>query len=128
MANPLLLAYNLDETTLRQLEALCLKQRIGFCAVPRDQFSLPIGILAGIPVAARPACSPQSGFCEPMLVMCHMLSPQLDAFLAGMRKDGIPRIALKAVMTPSNVAWNAMQLRNELSAEHEAMQRSARRK
>ena len=123
MAEPILLAYNLDAGTASRLKALCQRQQIRYRPVTALEYGVPIGALAGIPVRARAAAAPVSGFSDPMLVMCHMLSPQLDAFLQGMRADGIPRIALKAVLTPANVSWDSRQLRDELTREHEAVQK-----
>ena len=56
-----------------------------------------------------------------MLVMCNLDEPRFKAFLAALRSTGMPSIPLKAVLTPTNVAWNAFQLHEELSREHEAM-------
>lgn len=122
MAEPMLLTYNINPLTEAGLAALCQRQGIRLRRVGRDEYALPIGALAGIPVAnGKRAGSPT--FDDEMLVMCHMLSGQLDAFLQGMRDIGLPRIALKAVLTPSNVTWSSSQLRDELSREHAAMAR-----
>ena len=125
MARPLLLTYNLDSQTLDGLRALCQAQGIALRAVAPWECGQPIGALAGIPVKGAPSPA-DPGFREPMLVMCHMLSPQLDAFLEGMRRAGLPRIALKAILTPSNVTWSSRQLRDALAQEHAAMQRKHR--
>lgn len=125
MAEPLLLTYNLNPNTASLLGGLCRAQGIRLRPVEPREYALPIGALAGIPVSAGlPA--PASAFDDEMLVMCHMLSNQLDAFLQGMRVCGIPRIALKAVLTPTNVTWSSARLRGELIREHEAVQRQSR--
>lgn len=120
--SPLVLIYNLDAATEARLAALC--ERLGFCArrVQPWEYGQPIGTLAGLPAGKNAALSVEA-FSEPMLVMCHMLSPQLDAFLQAMRDVGIPRVALKAVLTPNNVAWNSAKLRDDLAREHEAMRK-----
>jgi len=41
-----------------------------------------------------------------------------------MNIPGLPSIPLKAVLTPSNMKWTAVQLHNELKNEHEAFRRS----
>lgn len=122
MAEPMILAYNLDSMMASRLGALCQSQGIRLRPVAPREYALPVGALAGIPVSAPPKASPVMGFREPMLVLCHILSPQLDALLAGMREAGLPRVALKAVLTPYNVAWSSIQLRDELMHEHEAVQ------
>ncbi len=121
MAQPLLLIYNLDAPTEARLNALCDRQGIRVRRVEPWQFALPIGALAGIPAGGVAAPMAGEAFADPMLVMCHMLSPQLDAFLRGMRDEGLPRVALKAVLTPDNVAWSSRRLRDELAREHEAI-------
>ena len=121
MAEPLVLTYNLDTRTAAGIGALCRKQQIGFHPVRRDEYGLPIGALAGIPVSGPKSVPLPAGFDDPMLVMCHMLSSQLDAFLQGMRNEGIPRIGLKAVLTPANVAWDSCRLHDELARERAAI-------
>lgn len=122
MAEPLLLIYNPSPDALVKLRALCDALRIRCRLVKPEEYALPIGALAGIPAAASAANAPQAGFDETMLVICHMLSDQLDALLAGLRQFGV-RVALKAVLTPSNIAWSSRQLRDELAREHAAMRR-----
>ena len=125
MAQPLLLTYNLKAGTAAGLEAICRAQGILVRAVEPKEYGLPIGALAGIPVArpsnAGAAVAPT--FDDEMLVMCHMMSNELDAFLQAMREAGMPRIGLKAVLTPVNVLWNSTDLHSELAREHASMQR-----
>ena len=121
MAAPLILCYNLDAESLQRLRAVCEAQGLQIKAVAPWEYGAPIGALAGIPMQKGPANRALAGFTDPMLLMCHLLSPQLDAFLQGMRAYGVPRIALKAVLTPSNVTWTSCRLRDELAREHEAM-------
>ena len=125
MARPLLLTYNLKPGTVAGLDRICRDLGIRVRRIDRDEYALPIGALAGIPVVrpsnAEAAAAPP--FDDEMLVMCHMMSNELDAFLQGMRDEGIPRIPLKAVLTPSNITWTSRQLRDELAREHEAFRK-----
>ncbi len=120
MAQPLLLTYNIEAPVEARLAVLCRGQGIRVRAVKSWEYDLPIGALAGIPMGKAAAPLAVDAFSDPMLVMCHMLSPQLDAFLQGMRDADIPRVPLKAVLTPSNITWSSRQLRDELAREHEA--------
>jgi hypothetical protein len=125
MAKPLLLTYNLKPGTAAGLSKICGDLGIRVREVGRDEYALPIGALAGIPVArpssAEAPASPP--FDDEMLVMCHMMTNELDAFLRAMREAGMPRIDLKAVLTPINVLWNSIDLHSELAREHASMQR-----
>ena len=122
MAGPLLLTYNLDARTDARLRALCQKLHLRYRAVLPEEYGETLGALAGIPTKAADVPGPLASFSDPMLVMCHFLNTQFNAFLQGMRADGI-RVPLKAVLTPSNVAWNAFELHDELAREHEAIQK-----
>ncbi len=125
MARPLLLTYNLKPSTVAGLDRICQDLGIRVRRVDHNEYALPIGALAGIPVArpsnAEAAAAPP--FDDEMLVMCHMMSNELDAFLQAMREAGMPRIGLKAVLTPVNVLWNSTDLHSELAREHASMQR-----
>ena len=127
MNGPLVLTYNLDALTDAGVRAVCRAQGIRVRAVAPSEYALPVGALAGIPVAPRPEAAPPDRFGDAMLVMCHMLSPQLDAFLQGLRDGGVPRVALKAILTPFNVGWNSAQLRDELARERDAVREGGKR-
>ena len=127
MAQPLLLTYNLKPDTAAGLDMICRRLGIRVRTVGPEEYALPIGTLAGLPMAGTSADNPTPApaFDDEMLVMCLMLSDALDAFLKALREAGI-RIPLKAVLTPVNVAWNSTALRAELAREHSEMQRRAR--
>ena len=58
---------------------------------------------------------------EEVLVMKNFTSSRIDALLYGLRKAGVPKIALKAIITESNSKWTFYQLYEELKEEHAAM-------
>ena len=55
-----------------------------------------------------------------MLIFHNFTEPQLDAFLAEIRRAG--GVRLKAVVTPTNASWCISALYRELEAEHAAIQ------
>ena len=122
--NSLLLTYNLDTLTDTRLRVLCRRLSIRVRAVAPEEYGEAVGALAGIPTAKAAEDAPQGAFHDRMIVMCNLLSPQFNALLRGMRDEGVPRIDLKCVLTPTNVAWNSFQLREELAREHEAMKQA----
>ena len=67
----------------------------------------------GAAVPAAPA--------EPALVLSGFSRQRLDALLAALKRSGVPFIAHKAMLTPTNVSWTFAQLCEELSREHRAV-------
>ena len=65
----------------------------------------------GTAVPAAPA--------EPALVLSGFSRQRLDALLAALKRAGVPFIAHKAMLTPTN--WTFAQLCQELSREHQAV-------
>ena len=56
-----------------------------------------------------------------MLVLKQFSSRRIDELLLNLRKAGVPRISLKAVLTEHNCGWTFYALYNELREEHEKM-------
>lgn len=118
MALETVLMYNCggDEwSTLRQI-FLMLGVRIQ--AVEAEQYGLPLEAL----LVHSPDRAPVSEeFSDPMLVFCAMERDRLDQLLSAMHRAQLPRIHLKAMLTPTNRAWTSQQLWTELRREHQAM-------
>lgn len=64
---------------------------------------------------------------EEMLVLKQFSGKRLDELLLNLRRAGVPRIALKAVLTEHNAKWPFYQLYEELKAEHAQMNQPERR-
>lgn len=60
---------------------------------------------------------------EEMLVMKGFTGRRVDELLMNLRKAGVPKINLKAVVTESNCPWTFCKLYEEIKEEHEAMSR-----
>ena len=119
MSTPTVLAYNLAPERAGRIRTLCAIHRLRMVTVPPEQFGEAVGTAAGILPAQPPA--PVETFGDEMLVLCQLPEQTLQNFLHGFRKAGIPPVALKAVLTPTNAGWNARQLWEELRKEHAAM-------
>ena len=106
----------------------------------KSQYLTSIGNLAGLPIPAvfpeasdvqngdtnlsdspQAAASMPQDFTDEMLVFCGFTGQLLDTFLLEFKKNRIPRIALKAVLTEQNLLWNSYALHDELAKEHRAM-------
>ena len=126
MNDAMVFSVNLDGERHAMLQSVCDSLGIILKPVPREAFGLPLGALLGMPAARLAGAAEDSGFDDPMLLLCGLEEPTFSAFLQALRRSGLPRIDLKAVLTPTNVAWTAVQLRNELLREHEQMRRASR--
>ena len=121
---PTVLTYNLSGERSSRLRLICLRLNLHVRVVSPSEYGLPIGALAGLlpPGGAVPA----DPFFDEMLVFSGFDSTLLDRFLKAIREEGIPGVALKAVLTPVNMYWNSARLHEEISREHEAMHYASR--
>ena len=60
---------------------------------------------------------------EEMLVMYGFTGRRIDELLAGLRKAGVPKVELKAIVTETNAGWTFYHLYEEIKEEHERMKR-----
>ena len=58
---------------------------------------------------------------DEVLVMHNFTSRRMDELFMGLRKAGVPRIPLKAVVTETNCRWSFYHLYEEIREEHEKM-------
>lgn len=117
---PMLLMYNLENEKGVRLRMICLKLKIRARGVKPEEYGQPVGALAGaLPPTSSPA--PAEGFSGEMLVFANFSEALLNRYLAELRAARMPGVALKAVLTPTNMHWNSAQLFEELGKEHEAM-------
>ncbi|MDO4555155.1 MAG: DUF3783 domain-containing protein [Lachnospiraceae bacterium] len=117
------LLYNIvDKSLQKKYQIVCLKLGIRVKAVKKEQLKEPVGALAGAKeVALHGEIYEGEGFVEPMMVMKGFGSARLDEFLLALKKDKIPKIDLKAVLTEYNKEWDSFQLYEELKKEHAVM-------
>ena len=115
------LLYQIKGTkTAALLKPVLLKLGIRVRIVEPEQYLQSIGFLAGNKAFAEsPEAYDGAGFDEPMMVMAGFSERKLDLFLTEMRRKKVPPIALKAIVTTQNQAWNSLQLYRELKEEHE---------
>ena len=119
MAVETVLMYNCNGEQWAKLHQIFLMLRVRIRLVEADQYGLTLEELLARKEEKRPV---EEEFHDPMLVFCGMTHEKLDHLLTTMERAGLPRIALKAVLTPTNGTWTSQQLWTELRREHEAMQ------
>lgn len=110
---------------LAKLKGTLVRLGVRIRMVKPSQTAQTVGYLAGLPDhEARPAADapliPQE-----MMVMRSFTESRMNQLFAAMRRAGIPRIDLKAVVTATNADWTFYALYEEIKKEHEQMRRTA---
>ena len=125
MATETVLMYNCSGEQWSKLRQIFLMLRVRIRPVEADQYGLTLEDLLGRSEEKAPV---EEEFSDPMLVFCNLPHEKLDHLLTAMGRAGLPRIALKAMLTPTNCTWTSQQLWTELRREHEAMQAQRQQK
>ena len=125
MAVETVLMYNCNDEQWAKLRQIFLMLRVRIRPVEADQYGLTLEELLGRSEEKTPV---EEEFSDPMLVFCNLPHEKLDHLLTAMGRAGLPRIALKAMLTPTNRTWTSQQLWTELRREHEAMQAQRQQK
>ena len=119
------LMYNCSGEQWAKLRQIFLMLRVRIRPVEAGQYGLTLEDLLGRSEEKVPV---EEKFSDPMLVFCNITHEKLDHLLTAMGRAGLPRIALKAMLTPTNRTWTSQQLWTELRREHEAMQAQRQQK
>lgn len=117
------LYYNPTPTeNVRLIKGVLVQMGVRIRNVTPEQTGQKIGYLAGLPgfeETISEGTPPPVG--EEMLVMKDFTGDRMDQFFLGLKKAGVPKIALKAVITETNSNWTLEQLYREIKDEHEKM-------
>ena len=111
MKQPVLLCYNLTGEKMQKIRLAAMRLKIRVRPVEKAEYAQTIAALCGAE-DAREAAYTGAGFEDEMLVMANF-----PAF----RRMSIAPVALKAMLTPTNAAWDSEKLHEELAGEHRAM-------
>ncbi len=106
----------------QQVESIAQKLRIRTVTVQPSQYAQSIGMLAGYAsaLAAAKVEAEETLPAEGVLVMCGVKNTHMNKLLEALRHNGL-EIPYKAVLTSTNLAWNALQLAHALKQEHNRM-------
>jgi hypothetical protein len=120
MKPPVLLSYNLQGERANQIRLTAMRLTVRFRPVAPEEYGQPLAALCGMePPAETPP--PAEAFTDEMLVLAHFSTDLLNRFLYAFRKDGVPPLALKAMLTETNMRWSSATLHAQLKEEHEAL-------
>ncbi len=117
------LLYNFSGERLQKAKAAVLLARAGARVVEKDSYGKRLGELVGAKGYETEVTSEYRDFDEELLVMSGFDRGDIDRLIAALRQTGVGRVALKAVVTPTNIDWNSSQLFYAVKADHEEMHR-----
>lgn len=117
--NKKILLFNIDSSKATLIKSLCGGMGIQPIVIYKNQYGEKIGALVGLNGFA-PSMTVYSGddIAGEMMIFCGFSSDELDEFLERYRESKIPPISLKAMVTPHNISWSAVELYRELTQEH----------
>ena len=119
----MVLYYNtVQNPNVAKLKGVLVRMGVRIKNITPEQVTQTVGYLAGLegyPESEMPEVLPVIE--EEMLVMRGFTSRRMDELLMNLRKAGVPKIALKAVVTESNCGWSFYHLYEEIREEHEKM-------
>ncbi len=111
-----------------KLKGVLVRMGVRIKNIQPEQVMQQVGYLAGVDgyqeaetpeIPEQPEVIPVMD--NEMMVMRGFSSRRMDELLLNLRKAGVPKIALKAVVTESNCGWTFYHLYEEIKEEHERM-------
>lgn len=121
-SNEVVLLYNFDVEKLNKIKFVLIRMGIKIKMITKEYYLQSIGYLVGIKGFEKSdEVYTEEGFQEEMLVMKGFSSSRIDELLKLLKKNGVQRIPLKAIITEYNQSWNSIELYKELKEEHEQM-------
>ena len=117
--NPLLLCARMEPGRLLRLSMIAGALGIKVMEVKEDQWSQRLESLCGLKPPAPAVKRAKTG--GEMAVMAFFPDHLMDALFEAIRKNGLERPRLMAVLTPTNRAWTMEWLYGELQKEYAAM-------
>ena len=117
------LLYNFSGERLTQVRMAVTLARAGSILIEKENFCQILGYLIGAEGYEKCRDTVCDDFDEELLVMYGFDSKDIDTLIKALRKCGAGRVALKAIVTPTNIDWNGAQLYKAVKEDHEMMNR-----
>ena len=104
MGGETVLLYNLNNEKGRKIRFLLVRMGMRIRVVEKEDYGKPIGLLAGMKdVTLEDENAPVEDFQDEMMILRGFTDKRLDMFLKGMRREGIERVDLKAILDRKSV-------------------------
>lgn len=110
-----------NDTKAAKLKAVLVRMGIRIKNISPDQAGQTVGYLAGIDGFEEVEQEECPYVEEEILVMKNFSNRRIDELLLNLRRAGVPKVELKAVITDTNSSWKFYDLYLELKKEHDTM-------
>ena len=115
------LLFNFDENRLPLVKRAVMPLKTGIKVVEKKNFNQVLGYLAEISGFQVIECEAEETFDDEMLVMSGFTRNDIDELIRSLKKHGVGRVDLKAIVTPTNSLWDCVRLYKAVKADHEEM-------
>ena len=115
------LLFNFDENRLPLVKRAVMPLKTGIKVVDKKDFNQVLGYLAEIPGFQVIEGEADETFDDEMLVMSGFTRNDIDELIRSLKKHGVGRVDLKAIVTPTNSLWDCVRLYKAVKADHETM-------
>lgn len=116
----IVLLYNFSTERLQGVKRALVPLKALAKEIPGDQFGMKLGYLIGAEGFEADVSSEAETFSEELLVMYGFDRNDIDMLIQALRKYGVGRVDLKAIVTPTNINWNGSELYSAVKADHDA--------
>lgn len=110
-----------NDTKAAKLKAVLVRMGIRIKNISQDQVNQTVGYLAGYDGFEEKEQEECLSVEEEILVMKNFSNRRIDELLQNLKRAGVPKIQLKAVITDTNCKWKFYDLYLELKKEHDTM-------
>lgn len=118
----LVLLYNFSGERLSGVKRSLVPLKAAAKEVDKALYGEKLGYLLGIEGYTASGASAEN-FDEELLVMSGFDRQDIDELIRFLRKYGVGRVALKAIVTNTNIDWSSSELYYAVKADHEEMQK-----
>ena len=115
------LLFNFDENRLPLVKRAVMPLKTGIKVVEKKNFNQVLGYLAEISGFQVIEGEAEETFDDEMLVISGFTRNDIDELIRSLKKHGVGRVDLKAIVTPTNSLWDCVRLYKAVKADHEEM-------
>lgn len=116
-----ILLYNFSEEKLLRIKSAAEPFNSEVLVIENTSCGQQLGYLMGAAGYRYNADASYEDFNDELLVMSGFDRNDIDSFIKSLHTNGAGRIALKAILTPTNIKWSISELYKAVKSDHDKM-------